>query len=149
MPADRGLLFALARYAALAGVVLLAAVPLYFYLEAPGRALVPRLAAALVLGIALLELRTAVALRLAAQGASALDAALVPAPADDGVPHRLRETESSLRAALRSRRHFERVLWPRLTSLARRPLPAPPARRGRGPRLRDVEALVARIEAEP
>lgn len=148
MPADRGLLFALARYAALAGIVLLAAVPLYFYLEAPGRGLVPRVAAALVLGIALLELRTLVALRLAAQGGSALDAALVPAPADDGVPHRLRETESSLRAALRSRRQFERVLWPRLTGLARGPLPAPPARRGRGPRISDVEALVARIEAE-
>jgi hypothetical protein len=148
MRADRRLVWALVRYAVLAGAVLLAAVPLYFYLEVPGRALVPRGAAALVLGIALLELRGTLALRLADQGASALDAALVPPPVDDGVPHRLRETEASLRAALRSRRHFERVLWPRLVALADRPLTPPPPRRARGPRLRDVEALVARIEGE-
>lgn len=148
MPVDRRLVFALVRYAVLAAGVTLAAVPLYFYLEPPGRRVVPHVAAAFVLGIALLELRATLAGRLAEEGGSALEAALVPAPLDDGVPHRLRETEASLRAALRSRRHFDRVLWPRLLALAGRPLVPPPPRRGRGPRRRDVEAVVARIEAE-
>jgi hypothetical protein len=148
MRPDRRLALALARYVALAGFVLLVAVPLYFYLEPPGRGVVPRLASALVLGIALLELRALLALRLADAGGSALEAALAPAPVEDGVPHRLRETEASLRASLRSRRHFERVLWPRLTALAIRPLTPPPLRRGRGPRRRDLEALIARIETE-
>jgi len=54
------------RGAALGGVVLLAAVPVYVFVEAPWRTLVARLAVALVLGVALLQLRSAVAARLAA-----------------------------------------------------------------------------------
>jgi hypothetical protein len=40
---------------------------------------------------------------------------------------------SDVRAALRSRRYFEHVMWPRLTALATRPLTTPRLRPGRGP----------------
>jgi hypothetical protein len=136
------------RYAALVGVVLLVAVPVYVYLEPHWRALVPRLAAALVLGTALLELRGFLAGRLARHGPSALDAARIPPLVEPGAPHRLLELTASVRAGLRSRRHFERVLWPRLTALAARPLVPPPLRRARGPSLGSVREIIATIEDE-
>jgi hypothetical protein len=129
------------RYAALVGVVLFAAVPVYLYLEPHWRAHFARVAAALVLGMALLELRGLLAGRLARHGTSALDTARIAAVVEPGAPHRLRELSRSVRAGLRSRRHFEQVLWPRLTALTGRPLVPPPLLAG----LRD---LIARIEGE-
>ncbi|MCI0547110.1 MAG: hypothetical protein L0027_07475 [Candidatus Rokubacteria bacterium] len=136
------------RYAALVAGVLLVAVPVYLYLEPPWRGLVPRLAAALVLGVALLELRGMLALRLARHEASALEAARIPPATEDGVPRRLRELTASVRAALRSRRHFETVFWPRLAALATRPLDRPAARRGRGPSLARLREVIRAIEDE-
>jgi len=137
-----------ARYVVLGGIVLLAAVPLYVYLEPQWRALVSRLAAALVLGMALLELRGILAGRVAHLDPSALDAArTTPAPAP-AVPQRLLELTASVRAGLRSRRHFERVLWPRLVALAARPLVPPPRRRGRGPSLPALRKVIGAIEDE-
>jgi hypothetical protein len=136
------------RYAILVGGVLLVAVPVYVYLEPPWRALVPRLAAALVLGMALLELRGILADRVARHGTSALEAARIPPVIEPGVPHRLLELTGSVRAGLRSRRHFERVLWPRLAALSTRPLVPPPLRRGRGPSLARLRDLIATIEDE-
>jgi len=137
-----------ARYAVLVGLVLVAAVPVYVYLEPQWRALVPRLAAALVLGMALLELRGMLALRVARDGASALDAARIPPVADHAAPQRLQELDASVRVALRSRRHFEEVLWPRLAALATRPLAIPPLRRGRGPSLASLRDAITTIEDE-
>jgi len=54
------------RCAALGGVVLLAALPVYVFVEAPWRPLVARLAVAFVLGVALLQLRSVVADHVAA-----------------------------------------------------------------------------------
>ena len=136
------------RYVVLVGVVLLAAVPVYVYLEPQWRALVPRLAAALVLGMALLELRGILAGRISRHGTSDLDAARISSVIEPGAPQRLLELTASLRAGLRSRRHFERVLWPRLAALATRPLVPPPRRRGRGPSLGSVREIVAAIEDE-
>jgi hypothetical protein len=132
------------RCAALAGVVLLASVPVYVYVEAPWRPAVVRLAAALVLGVALLQLRAAVAGRLAQS--SALDEARSRPEPSPSVPLRFLELIDDLRAARRSRRHFERSLWPRLAALATRPLAPPPARAGRGPSLAALRDLIARIE---
>jgi hypothetical protein len=146
--ADRDALVVTARCAVLGGLVLLLAVPVYVYLEAPWRAVVPRLAAAGVLGIVLLELRAALAQRLARHPASALDAARVPAPAETATSLRLRETAAGLRAARRSRRHFEQVLWPRLQTLATKPLTPPPTRRGRGPSLAGLRAVIAALESQ-
>ena len=57
MRGDRLLAPVAIRGAVLGGVVLLAAVPVYVFVEAPWRTLVARLAVAFVLGVALLQLR--------------------------------------------------------------------------------------------
>ena len=120
----------------LVGVVLLAAVPVYVYLEPHWRALVPRLAAALrarhgAAGAARHPRRPG---RASRRHPRSMPRAIPPA-VEPGAPHRLLELTASVRAGLRSRRHFETVLWPRLTALAARPLALPPLRRGRGPSL--------------
>jgi hypothetical protein len=135
------------RCAVLAVIVLLAALPAYVFVEAPWRPVVLRVGVALVLGVALLQLRAAAAARLAPP-ASALDEARGRPPAAAAVPLRLQELMDEVRAARRSRRHFEQILWPRLTALAARPLVAPPARRGRGPGLAALGDAITQAERE-
>jgi hypothetical protein len=136
------------RCVALGAVVLLAVVPVYVYVEPPWRPPVARLAAALVLGAGLLQLRAAIRARLSRHPSALEDARDRPrvAPA---VPLRFQELIEDLRASRRSRRHFERILWPRLTALASRPLTPPPARRGRGPGLAALRDLIADVERQP
>lgn len=148
-PAEPALAGAAARWAILGGVVLMATVPVYVFAEPPWRLLIARLAAALVLGVALLELRRALADRLARGGASALDEAHARPGTPPDVPYRLLELAHDVRAALRSRRHFEKVLWPRLMALAPRPLVRPPSRLGRGPSLAGLRDVIAAIEKQP
>ena len=137
------------RCAVLAGIVLLAAVPVYVYVEPPWRGLVARLAVAFVLGVALLQLRRAAAERLSTGNASALDAARGGSAPQPLVPLRFLELRGGVRAALRSRRYFERVLWPRLAALTSRPLVPPPVRPGRGPSLASLRRVIARLERRP
>jgi hypothetical protein len=148
MPAERRTGAMVARYVALVGVVLLVAVPVYLYVEPPWRGLVMRLAAALVVGIAVLDLRGVLTLRLERREASAFDAARVAPLTAAGVPQRLQDLAASVRAATRSRRYFEGVFWPRLSTLARRPLVPPPARQGRGPSLARLREVIRSIEDE-
>ena len=137
------------RWACLAGAVFLAAVPVYVFVEPAWRALVARLASALVLGIVLLDLRGILADRLALGGTSGLDDARDRrAPAPD-VPLRFLDLIKEVRVALRSRRYFETVLWPRLTALTPRPLARPAMRRGRGPSLAGLSDVIAVIEKQP
>jgi hypothetical protein len=136
------------RCAVLAGVTLLAAVPGYVFAEPAWRPVVARLAAALVLGVGLVQLRGVVAERLARGGGSALERARDRAPAPPAVPIRFQELIAEVRAARRSRRHFERTLWPRLVALARRPLVALRSRPGRGPSLGALRDAVAEIERQ-
>jgi hypothetical protein len=136
------------RCAVLGAVVLLASVPVYVYVEPSWRALVARLAAGFVLGVTLLQLRRVLVERLARGGASPLDISRArrgPAP---GVPHHFLDLANSVRAALRNRRHFEEVLWPRLVAFARRPLVRPPGRLGRGPSLAVLRDVLDDIERE-
>lgn len=137
------------RCAALGGVVLLATVPVYVWVEPSWRALVARLASALVLGVTLLELRRALADRLQDSGASALDAARGRRGPEPAVPYHFLQLQGDVRAALRSRQHFEKVVWPRLAALASRPLVRPPVRRGRGPSLASLRKVIAAIERQP
>jgi hypothetical protein len=126
------------------------AVPIYVFVEAPWRALVVRLAAALVLGVALRELRGTLGRRLSRAGDAAQGAGSGPAVTGPDVPLRLLNLADDVRAGVRSRRHFERVLWPRLEALSRQPLAPPPLRSfRRGPRLADVRAVVAALERQP
>jgi len=146
--ADRLLAPIAIRCAALGGVVFLAALPVYVFVEPPWRTLVARLAVAFVLGVALLQLRGAVAARLAEGGASALEEARDRRGAPPAVPLRFQDLIGDVRAARRSRRHFERILWPQLTALVSRPLARPPARLGRGPSLASLRDVIGDIERE-
>jgi hypothetical protein len=136
------------RCAALGGIVLIAIVPLYVFVEPPWRPLVARLAVAFVLGVTLLQLRGAVVARLARGGASAIEQALERPGSPPAVPLRLEELIDDVRATRRSRGHFERIMWPRLTALASRPLARPPARLGRGPSLTELRRVIAELERE-
>jgi hypothetical protein len=137
------------RCTALAAVVFLATVPVYVYVEPSWRSLVASLAAALVLGVTLLQLRRALADRLETDGGSPLDAARARRDPATSVPHHFLDLVSDVRTALRSRRYFERALWPRLTKLTSRPLVRPPSRPGRGPSQASLRAALAEIERYP
>jgi len=133
----------------LAGVVLLATVPVYVYVEPWWRPLVARSASAFVLGVALMQLRRALADRLVDSGDSALDAARDHRGPEPSVPHHFLDLASDVRAALRSRRYFERALWPRLQALTSWPLVRPRVRRGRGPSLASLRDVITAIEKQP
>ena len=149
MVADGRLARAAARCAVLAGVVLLTTIPVYVWVEPSWRPLVARLAAALVLGVALLQFRRVFADRLANGGDSALDAARGRRRPEPGLPHHFLDLASDVRTALRSRRYFERTFWPRLQALTSRPLVPPPLRRGLGPSLASLRAVITAIEKQP
>lgn len=148
MRAERALTAAAIRWAILGAAVLLATVPVYVFAEPPWRLLVARLATGLVLGLALLQLRRILAERLAQGGASALDGVHDRPESLPDVPYRLLELTDDVRAALRSRSHFEKVLWPRLMALTPRPLARPPSRLGRGPSLAGLGKVITAIEEE-
>lgn len=149
MTADRVLVGIVVRCAVLGGVVFLAAVPAYVYVEPSWRPLVARLAAALVLGVALLQLRRTLVERIAEGGASALDDARHRRGPEPSVPHHFLDLTRDVRAALRSRRYFDEVLWPRLAAFTSRPLVRPPVRRGRGPSLTALREVIADVEKQP
>jgi hypothetical protein len=143
-------------YAALVAVVLVVSAPLCAALAPEQRPLVLRLAAALLLGVALVDAVRLLHERLDGQPPSRLDGTIPPAEAPSDVDRHLRNLRDELRAAAASERYFDRVLWPRLTSLAQS-LPAPPAlvvpprsfaRRlfRRGPAPTALRDLVARLE---
>jgi hypothetical protein len=134
------------RCLALAAVTLLAALPVYLFVEPPWRTLVARLAVGFVLGVALLQLRGAIAARLPRGGTSPLEQALDRPAVPPAIPLRFEELLDDVRVTRRSRSHFERILWPRLIALAGRPLAPPPARIGRGPSLAGLRRVVADIE---
>jgi hypothetical protein len=147
--ADGRLARAAARCAVLAGVVLLATVPVYVWVEPSWRPLVARLASAFVLGVALLQFRRVFADRLAESGDSALDAARDRRRPEPSVPHHFLDLASDVRTALRSRRYFESTFWPRLQALTSRPLVRPPVRRGRGPSLASLRVVITAIKKQP
>ena len=149
MIAERPLARVAARCAVLAAAVLLATVPVYVYVEPSWRAPVARSACAFVLGVALLQLRRALADLLAEGGDSALDAARGHRGPEPSVPHHFLDLASDVRAALRSRRYFERALWPRLQALTSWPLVRPHVRHGRGPSLASLRDVITAIEQQP
>jgi hypothetical protein len=149
VPADRPLARVAVRGAVLGGVVFLAVMPTYIWVEPPWRALVARLAAALVVGVILVQLRRALADRLADDGGSPLDEARRRRAPEPEVPHHFLGLVSDLRAALRHRRYFEEVWWPRLQALAPRALARPPLRPGRGPSLASLREVIDDLERRP
>jgi hypothetical protein len=144
--AERPLAQVAGRCAAVAGVVLLVTIPVYVWVEPSWRSLVARAASALVLGVALIQLRRALAERLDTDGAWVLDEARRRHRPEFPVPHHFKDLVGDVRAALRSRRYFEQGLWPRLTALTARPLTRPPLRPGRGPSLAGLRRVIADVE---
>ena len=136
------------RCAALAGLVLLATVPVYVWVEPSWRPAVARLASAVVLGITLLQLRRALAERLDDGEASPLDEARSRGKPESDVPYHFEQLVRDVRTGIRSRYHFEKVLWPRLASLASRAVVRPPVRRVRGPRLANLRKAIGAIERQ-
>lgn len=128
-------------------VVALATVPAYVFVEASWRPLVVRLAAALVLGVLLLQVKNAVLERVTRDRPSAFETAAITPTVESRVDSHLVNLETAVRASVRDRRSFERMLWPRLCAFARAPLTAPAPRRfGRGPSLDDVRTVVETLE---
>lgn len=148
MAIDRPLARLAVRSAVLGGLVLLATVPVYVYAEPAWRGLVARLSSALVLGVVLLQARRALIERLQQGAGSPLDEARVRRRPEPGVPHHFRDLVSDVRAALRSRRYFEEVMWPRLVSFTSEALSRPATRRGRGPSLASLRAVIRAIEKQ-
>jgi len=149
VPTDRSLGRVALRSAVLAAVMLMVMVPVYVYVEPSWRAFVARVASAFVLGVALLQFRRALLDRLADLGGSGLDAARGRREPEPGVPHHFHDLASDVRTALRSRRYFDKVLWPRLEALAPEPLARPAPRPGRGPSLASLRRVIAAMEKRP
>jgi hypothetical protein len=148
MSGDRVLAGILVRCLLFGSIVLLASVPVYVYVEPAWRPLVTRLAAAFVVGSALLQLRRTLVERVVAGGVSALDEARDRRAPEPGVPHHFRDLMADVRTGLRSRRYFEESLWPRLVACASRPLARPPLRLGRGPTAAGLRAALDAVERQ-
>jgi hypothetical protein len=159
-PARRQALGVLARYLGLGALVGLGALPLAVAAEPANRPLVIRLAATLVLAVALVHVRGMARRAIEAAPPSAFDRALRwrrPAPPE--VDQRFRELLDDVHFGPASQRYWSRVAWPRLSALAERlparpPLTEPPRSRlrrllGRGPSLATLRELVARLEGRP
>lgn len=130
-----------------AGLVVLATLPVYTFVEVRWRPLVARTAAALILGAVLRQVHGAIVGLVLRGAASTFDAALAVPAAEPQVDRRLGELVVAVKAAVRSRRAFEHWLWPRLTVLARTPCAAPKPRRfRRGPSLDELRTIVHTME---
>jgi hypothetical protein len=139
-------------YLVLLALVVLATAPLYLGVAADDRPLVLRLAAAAVVAIALLHLRTMLLEELDSASFSEFERALrpesLPATLDPGFLRLCEEVKNGMK----SRDYFQHILWPRLLTLARQrgaALPAePPEGRPfrRGPSRRALEELLTRLE---
>jgi hypothetical protein len=148
----------LAGYAAFATLVGLGALPLVLAAEPANRPFVIRLAASLLLAVALLHIHSTARHAVDAQPPSAFDQALRRKRAErPDIDRQLRELLDDVRFGPASQRYWSRVAWPRLCGLAEqlpgRPLLVEPPRSrlrrllGRGPSLAAVRDLVARLES--
>src|SRR5262249_6241270 len=147
MTASRGpVLRLLAGYTAFVTLVGLATIPIVLAVEPANRPLVIRLAASLVLGVALAHIRGAARRAVDAASPSAFERPRGRARAEKpDIDRRFSELLDDVRFGPASQRYWSRVAWPRLTGLAER-IPArpllvdPPRSRlrrllGRGPSL--------------
>ena len=155
MPArSRGRWTAVGRIVALGALLVVGLVLVDVFLDPASRRVGERIVTAVVFALAAARLRTVVKLRLDAQPSSSFELARRRPVTLDAEPSRLVQLESEIRAATRSQRFFDTVLWPDLLALAESrggsPSPwlaRPPARSfGRGPSRAALERIVAEIE---
>jgi len=136
--------------------VWIALAPIYSYVESPYRAGVVRAGAALVLGVALIQLRGAVKRHTAAQPSSAFEEALDRDPIEPYLAPIFLKLRGEVRFSTEDQRYFENTLWLRVQRLvasrdgpARKVAPAMPSGRRwlpRGPSLATLRDLIAHIE---
>jgi hypothetical protein len=142
----------IAAYVALPSVVGGLATIVHAAVADPRQPLVIRIAAALVLAVALIHAHSALRAKLGTTSASKFERALEPATSIVKLdPHFLR-IRDELQISMTSRDYFERAFWPLLLGLAARlgvdpPVMPPTDRFGRrGPSAAAIAALVAALE---
>ena len=142
-------------YAALAGLLLLAGTPAYYYAEPPAKPLVVRLAASVLLGIALLHVGGEIRARVRPTAASPFERAIRTARPEPELAPGFLKLRDELAFSRASQGYFVHVLQPRLRTLAGRagqpsrddpPRPAWRCLLGRGPSLAALRTLITRIE---
>ena len=148
-----------AGYAALAGLLLLAGTPAYYYAEPPTKPLVVRLAVGVLLGVALLHVGREVRARVRPETPSPFERALRPPQPEPALAPVFLKLRDELTFSRAGQGYFEHILWPRLLALvagrAGEPSvespPRPVWRRllGRGPSLTALRTLMTRIEEPP
>jgi hypothetical protein len=145
-------------YLLLLVLVGLVGTPIYLLTEPSNRAIVVRLATAVVLMVALLHLRGVARRQISAQAPSSFDRAMHGNPVEPHWAPLYVKLRDEVRFSMASQPYFANVLWPRLQALRARRLgrapgtdPAMPAGRRwlrRGPSLATLRDLTGRIEAE-
>lgn len=144
-----------AGYAALGAAVGLAFTPVVLGVTPAARGGMIRLAAALVLGVALIHLRVVTGRRVRAEPPSAFDRALAAEPVAPVTDRHFRECLEGVRHGSAREGYWRRVLWPHLSALGQRyhgVAPAEPPRSRlrrllrRGPSLAQIRELVDRLE---
>jgi len=146
LPADMWARRLVAR-ALLALLLVLAAIPVYLVLKPSWRPMVVRSACALVVAAGCLHARRRVRHALGEYARSAFDTPPAP-PAPEMDQHFLR-ARVDIALSIRSRPYFDRVLWPRLLTLAGGSLEPPAGRRWlrrRGPSPATLAKLIALAE---
>ena len=152
---ERGRWKAVGPITALAALLVAGLVLVDLFVDASLRSVAVRLLAAVVLALAALRVRAVVKRRLDEQPSSSFELARRRPVTLDAEPSRLAHLESEIRAAARSQRFFDAVLWPDLVALAESrtgglaPWLARPIGRsfGRGPSRTALERIVAEIES--
>jgi hypothetical protein len=134
--------------------VIACAYPIYVSVADENQGLVIRLAAALIVGIVLLQIHNRVRSDLDGQQPSRFDLARETVPRSINIDPHLKELCGDLQNSVKSRRYFERILWPRLVALAERhgsTLRLPPLRwpAARGPSLGAIAELISSVERKP
>ena len=144
-PADRSARRLVAR-GLLAMLLVLVAIPVYLVLAPSWRPIAVRLACAVIVAAGCVRAMRRVRRAIGEYAPSALDAPPPPSPAPELDPRFLRVRDDVI-FSTRSRRYFDRVLWPRLLDLAGGSL-APPAERRRFRRRGPSPGALARLLAE-
>jgi hypothetical protein len=134
--------------AILAAVVVLAAMPAYLALSPPWQPIAVRLACAATVIAGCLRLLRRARSAMEAAPLSPLDRPPLPAATPD-LDARFLALRDDVTHGMRSRRYFDRILWPRLSRIAGTDLPRPPEGRSlrrRGPSMSALARLVTEIE---
>jgi hypothetical protein len=137
-----------------AGVVTLAAAPIYVFASAEHRPTIVRLAASAVVAILLVNVQGRLRNRLSGQATSAFETARRPVPVAPRLDRRFHELRAQVRFGIARDRYFAQILWPWLrTMISKRPsartIERPPGRRfGRGPSAKAIAELLTISEED-